>query len=222
MKRCCVLIMLFLVLSNLNAKKLYLDVGMGMDITKFDFTPVFTSEIIEGKYFIRSNGPNLNARLGYRVNDRFVIVMDYQNFEISEEFSHHIRVNFFWVPTIYDLYDFKSSVESIEYMGLGFLYYPHSQIQLGLTIGKTKSDMKSEKISDDVVSGDPIIWYYSDYLFGGTSLSIAYDIPFKFYGFLVGCHLFHAFNRGYQDDFIEFRPPTPEISSLGLFVKIRY
>ncbi|MCL2064661.1 MAG: hypothetical protein FWG98_09875 [Candidatus Cloacimonetes bacterium] len=230
------LLIFWVICSHLNAKRLYFDVGLSSDITKneFDFTGIsleaaiggamfgikttytVSSEGIDGKNIDNYNHYsylNLNARLGYRVNDKFVLISEYQTIGINEDFYWRVSTTRFWGLGT-DIFDYKMTMKPIRYIGGGFMYYPHSKLQFGITTGDARSGLILEAISENAEDGS-----VSDCLSFGLNMSMAYDMPIKNFGLLIGSSFFTAFSKD------AWEKPSPTIfgvTSIGLFTKIRY
>ena len=191
-------------------KRLYFDAGMSVNDTRLNFASTVSKDGFDGEkitYLDNYSIPNLNARLGYRVNNRFILVSDFQTIGIRESF--YVKIGLF-MPGMVHVMERKVDVEPVYYFGGGFLFYPHQRFQLGVTIGDAVSPFSTHGDGGSVKNPD---------LLGlGYSLSLAYDIPMKNMGLLVGCGFFYAPTKLE----LQILLPTTRMHSMGLFTKIRY
>ena len=218
--------------NNIKSQKFYLDAGIGADFTIIKFKQSnygFRSEKIEdiiGSTHSFYNGPNIYLKFGYRLTDRVVFVANYQHINISESFVY--KVNMGTIQGTDYLLDYQMDIKPDNYLGFGFLMYPHPHFQLGATLGFVRAGISTEGLPDNLYPPVSIYPYYhgiqsSGSIFNaGYEVSIAYDIPAKKTGFLIGWRLFYA----PRIDYISFiptytNPPDYSLTLTGLFIKIR-
>ncbi|MCL2065465.1 MAG: hypothetical protein FWG98_13990, partial [Candidatus Cloacimonetes bacterium] len=115
-----------------------------------------------------------------------------------------------FVGHVIDIVHVKVDIDPLHYFGGGFLFYPHQRFQLGVTVGDVVLPFSTHHKGGSVKNPD---------LLGlGYSLSLAYDIPMKNMGLLVGCGFFYAPTKLE----LQILLPTTRMHSMGLFTKIRY
>jgi len=201
--------------SCLNARWIYVDAGIGSDITVITF-PHRNNERIEdltGSSFTYLTGPNFNFSLGLRLFRLVVFpLVDYQIMPINKDFYYRGRVGLF--PLRYK--DCRLYIRRYEYFGTGFIIYPHKRVQIGATLGIVYSHYTHEIIAEGSVDG--IAWFINP----AGDLSIAYDIPMNNFGLLIGCRYFSAHVLSDITTIFSVSQPSHEVSSFGIFTKIRF
>ena len=193
-------------------KILYFDAGLSFNSTRLNFASKVSSDGFDGKevrYINNYSIPNLNARLGFRVSEKFILVSDFQTIGIKDDFYLNIGII---MPGLIHVMDRKVNVNPIHYYGGGLIFYPHPRFQAGTTIGEAILPFVTHNTKNGESVNNP------DLLGMGYSLSLAYDVPFLKIGFLVGCSFFYAPVK----DELKVLIPTTDLYSIGLFTKIRY
>jgi len=224
MKRVFIFLLLLVGIVPLSAKWFYFDIGMGENIVSVSFKDdefnypdlTFDTPREQSLVDLRSN---YNARIGYRVNEQYIIVADFQSIFMDGVLKYRAKAvnNILGTVSV----DFKETLHHL-YMGVGVIYYLIPNIQISATIGFPS------------IARDQQISLYDNFLLSsrryitagvGGDISVAYDIPLKSFGLLLGCRLYCA--GGYDfESFDEY--PNPLIHSKwstvspGLFVKMRY
>ena len=191
-----------------HGKRLYLDAGTSFNITRLNFDSEVSREGFDGKgvtYLKNYSIPNLNARLGLRVSEKFILVSDFQTIGFKEEFYY----NWDFINKFFE----EMKVEPINYFGGGFIFYPHPLFQLGVTAGEAIAPFITRNEKTNISDSD---------LFGlAYSLSLAYDIQIENIGILVGCNFFSTLTKATLKSIFPYIPTT-NLYSIGLFIKIRY
>ena len=216
-KKLFMFILIIISVAGLNAKWLYLDAGIGCDFTRINFTKLWEGDGVVVGDLIGSNydyftGPNFNYKLGIRFNDMFILTFGRQSVKnINEHFYSQI-VSTHGIEANYMLH-----LKSFEFAGVGLVFYPHQSFQLSSTLYFVKPNCFQEWTERNMTVG-----YIGDWLSGGGyDVSIAYDIPIRKMGILIGCRYFYAqTNTNFL--ILSGIDPIQEISSFGLFIKIRY
>ena len=217
--------------SYLNANNLYFDIGVSNDILRngFIFTGNFNNAVlgfkttysvasgeIEGKrinHYNHNSNSNINARLGYRANEKFFMITEYQVFDIYEEFYYRISISWLGLSTPH-IFHYKMTMKPIQYIGVGLVYYIHPHIHFSTTLGDARSSLVVDAISPNLKEG-----ITKDCLSFGHKMSIAYDIPIKNWGLLLGGNFFFAMAKWENK---ESYPSISNITSIGIFLKLRY
>ena len=191
-------------------KILYFDAGMSYNTTRLNYGYAVSNDGFDGKEVRYSNKysiNNFNARLGLRLNKKFILITDFQTIGIREDIYYNFELMIWGNPLVIPI---EINVGPISYFGGGFILYPYERFQFGATIGEAKSPFTMHE--GEIISNNP------DILGFGYNLSLAYDVPIKKIGLLVGCNFFQAPSK---IDYM-ITTPTSYISSIGLFTKIRY
>jgi len=219
MKRFFILITLLIVTVTLNAKKLYFDIGMGRSYISANFKDSGYTNQSYDDFKI-----GLNTRLGYRIDDKFIIVGDVQSIfwdgDVKYSYPTTDDNQFGYGDSFY----YNESLVQL-YMGIGVIYYPRPDIQVGATIG-LPGFIRIQDIGLTYNSQDVGIFQSEGYgsVGFGYDLSIAYDYPLGDFGLLLGLRFYYASGSDFEnadipDDIIYSKWDT---YSTGLFVKFRY
>ena len=211
----CLLFVAFMCIPCLNARWIYVDAGIGSDITVISF-PIENNNRIEdliGSSFTYLTGPNFRFSLGFRSSSRVVFpLLEYQIMQINKDFYYKGRALSLLPP--YRINDYRLNIRRHDYIGTGFIIYPHQRIQVGASLGNVFSHYTREIISEDSVNG---IAFFINL---AANISISYDIPINNFGLLIGCRYFTA--NVSEVTTLGFIPhPSYIVSTFGVFTKVR-
>ena len=203
----------------LNARKFYFDIGVGYGLMNTIFQSMTIDFPLDGEQLDHSskksykdlgNDLGFGMRLGYSLNNRLVLMVDFQiNSEgVIEYNSKHDSP---WYE--YPFASFRETFYTV-YGGIGVIYYPFSTFQTSISVGKAdiNRDVEVRFYHDVIDKSYRCLGRYS--ISGiGINLSLAYEIPMKFFGTLLGI------NFGYATDNRNSSSPF-ESTSIGLFARI--
>ena len=198
---------------GLHAKRLYADFGIGSDITKISFYDVLDREGTENlteqsdSYY---TFPNINYSLGYRINERFILIADIQSIKIDKHYTYQVEIGS--KPWVYDC---KLHIKSVGFFGLGMIIYPIERVQLRGSVYIGGPSYREEYIEYSNYGSQEGYGLGDDFGF-----SLAYDIPIEKFGILIGCRYLNA-----KVGNITWFSPTStcyNVVSFGLFTKIKY
>jgi hypothetical protein len=207
-------------ITDLQASKLYFDAGMGVDYTRLSFKKDEYSYRIRGLWDAHYNStlPNYFFKIGYRLGEErnVIIVLDIQNINLDVDVHYIVSYGnntLLWSGD----WTYDQKILPHQYRGIGFIYYPHPNIQTSFTRGFVDGAFERKRYGSEKALKEDILPLNNSF-----SASIAYDYAINnIIGFTVGYRLFYTKSAGGLRILIS-DPPKYNIISNGLFITLRF
>ena len=219
MKKYFLLFLIFTCFACLNAKWLYVDAGVGFDFTELKFKQLLYKDVIgvenfSGSIYNYRTLPNFNFRIGVNLPKRIVLITDIQTIRIDKNYYNQAEIER-WNGEKY-IAEHRLYIESLGFFGFGIIFYPLEKIQVNSSFYLGWYNYKDEHILNYGSSSGGGLG-----LGGGYAISLAYEISKNKLGFLIGCKYLYAD----MDNFIgSLGSPFHikyDVSSFGIFIKIK-
>ena len=197
-----IFIFILLLVCQLDAKKLYFDLGIGFDHTRTRYLKNEKIEFLDGRPpHDYATFPNFSLSLGYRFSEKFVFISDFQTINLNGKMSYKYKSN-----SSGNIWHENTELCPLYYIGIGPIYYPNPSIQLGFAFG---IPWTTPSLGNGFLD-----------LGGGLKGSVAYEIYKKDKtNILLGYRLFLA-EMVLLFDLSQFK--SYSLISNGLFIKLNY